>query len=683
LKKARKRGADKMPYQVTANVRGEPARIQQRGGIDTFQNRSEAESFQRELRQAGFDRVDIIESEGKPPETITAPASSPDRYSKPASSSQIVTDVETGKNVPLQESSQARIEENIQRARQEKPNWSLQEGNIADIREQSYDQAAGFYGVRKQNLTPSERLQQQDRQKEADIYAQQAAAEDKAAGIITGFMKMPSEYQTAENLGMIAGESARRQRTTPTLKEEFAMDIFRRQGNEVSYSDGLMEIKGKGRKTIIDYDAGMFSIGPKGQTYKDTFIMSGPDSFEYSKGFSGQIGTGKFPWYSQGAFGAAWAFGRGVKAKSLNKIEGFGEGYGTNSRSMGRADVLDTNVSSSLVANQTAGEVQEKNTTKGFFFGDKGGIGVFGLPISVAKGYGKLISEGFENIKTGRIIKDPFRSLTTSKYGSDVNVKTAVSTTAFISALSFTPALIQKLAYGGILASSTFKTAKTPSAGSFGELAFLASPLAFSKLPRFSYNILEGKSPQTKGLLGLKPPQTTGRLTEPLPKTSLSKLPEPSFRDFGIDEANIMKPVKAQRRITGINFIPEIKGELPTYQSLKTIAEQEAVKITSKYGTIQDLDFTKPIRISTTKGRVTPEVYGYYLENIGELNSFEYVGSIRGGKVWGVQYPDTLSIQVALAYTLLQVFGYPYHLRLSRSQSIFCTTCNNHHTRLG
>src|SRR3990167_860467 len=58
-------------------------------------------------------------------ESIKGLSYSPDRQAKPQSQSQVVVDVETGKNVPFGESKQAQIEENIARARIEKPNWAM------------------------------------------------------------------------------------------------------------------------------------------------------------------------------------------------------------------------------------------------------------------------------------------------------------------------------------------------------------------------------------------------------------------------------------------------------------------------------------------------------------------------------------------------------------------------------
>src|SRR3990167_8794522 len=111
-----------MGYIVTANVTGEPARVQQENGRTVFSSRGQAEDFQRRLRIAGNDRVDIQDVGASTDEEyyadrVTAPASTPDRQAKPQSQSQVVVDVETGKNVPFRESRQAQIEENIARAR--------------------------------------------------------------------------------------------------------------------------------------------------------------------------------------------------------------------------------------------------------------------------------------------------------------------------------------------------------------------------------------------------------------------------------------------------------------------------------------------------------------------------------------------------------------------------------------
>ncbi len=69
-----------MAYQVSANITGEPSQIQQRNGQVLFNSRSEAEQFQRDLKQQGFNRVDILEvqDQGRQEGEITAPANRPD-----------------------------------------------------------------------------------------------------------------------------------------------------------------------------------------------------------------------------------------------------------------------------------------------------------------------------------------------------------------------------------------------------------------------------------------------------------------------------------------------------------------------------------------------------------------------------------------------------------------------------
>ncbi|MDP3765293.1 MAG: hypothetical protein Q8R04_02170, partial [Nanoarchaeota archaeon] len=211
-----------MPYAVTANVTGEPARIQQRDNQTLFYNRGEAEEFQRSLRLSGFDRVDIIEmDEPRPPETITAPASTPDRQGRPISQSQAVVDVATGKNVPYSESRQAQIEENIARAAREKPAWAMQQGNLQSVRQQSYQQAQGDFGQKILNLSTQERAIQTARQKEAERIAERASQFVTAGPMLMEFRKLPTKYQTSQTLKGIAEVSAlRRQELAPKIYQE-------------------------------------------------------------------------------------------------------------------------------------------------------------------------------------------------------------------------------------------------------------------------------------------------------------------------------------------------------------------------------------------------------------------------------------------------------------------------------
>ncbi|MBI2047482.1 hypothetical protein HYT26_04970 [Candidatus Pacearchaeota archaeon] len=140
-----------MGFVVSANVRGEPARVQQREGRTVFTSRGEAEQFQRDLRQGGFDRVDILDvgastDEEYYAEKVTAPASTPDRGSRPIPSSRESTQFKR------QEEAKQRLA-NVEKAIKERP-------QIAGIREtlsqQILSQASGDFGTRQRE---AERIQ--------------------------------------------------------------------------------------------------------------------------------------------------------------------------------------------------------------------------------------------------------------------------------------------------------------------------------------------------------------------------------------------------------------------------------------------------------------------------------------------------------------------------------------------
>src|SRR3990167_7979504 len=201
-----------MKYKVGANITGERQEIQQRDGQTIFQSRGEAEAFRDELRRGGFDRIDIFEvsDEGRPSGAITAPASTPDRFGighQPSTEAQQAAREAAQRGIPVSQLEVAKRLENLDRAIAERP-------QIAGIREslqqQIRQQAAGDFGARTLNLTPSERLQQEAQSSQAQRIATEAARGTTAAELVMGFRKLPESYQTSQSLRGIAEASIQR-----------------------------------------------------------------------------------------------------------------------------------------------------------------------------------------------------------------------------------------------------------------------------------------------------------------------------------------------------------------------------------------------------------------------------------------------------------------------------------------
>ena len=179
-------------YNVTANVTGEPASIQQRDGQTEF-DRSEAEDFQRSLILSGFDRVDIIEAQGKPSGTITAPASTPN-LPLDVPRQTVEYNTKTGEPIIITGATQEQIEQqrNVERAIAE---GKLQESERESIRQQ-------ILGIT---------AKQESERKQAQEIAEKASQGITAKEILTEFRKLPESYQTTSTLSSIAESSKQRQ----------------------------------------------------------------------------------------------------------------------------------------------------------------------------------------------------------------------------------------------------------------------------------------------------------------------------------------------------------------------------------------------------------------------------------------------------------------------------------------
>lgn len=673
-------------------------------------------------------------------------------YAKPTST--FVEDVSTGKNVPYEESRQAQIDQNIAKAQSE---GYLKGESAQSVRNQLYGQAQA---QRKQS-DPFSRIDEIREQDRANDVAQQAVEEVTAGGILGKFRELPENYQTGENLRIMGEGSLSRQKERafepidefreskarkPLEEEDYAADLFRRQGKSVEVSDKMLEVRSEGRKTVIDYGTG--EVNP--------FVMEGPDTFEYSKGFEKGIGTGEFPWYSKGPVGKAWAWERGVKAKSLKTNEDIGLEYGTFSGTMGISDRDSNNGISPMVVQ---GRQEEKSAFEGFIFGDPQGPGLKGVfvdfPVSIVRGIGKVLYVG--NYPYGKNSKQTF------DFGQDKFLKSKgpliydpdVLNAALIGGFIASPAAIAKLGYAGFTALSGYQFFKNPSGGSGGAFVGMAGLPLLSKLPKFSFDILEVKAepgiervspkqnlidlertskrvpvmteeilpedisintpneptlelpelnkadtplqqpgkapkfldevkPQTKRPAKLPGIEKISRDFDISPKaasmdtlnpttgadfTGLVKIgsePKPLtkkgniiFEELGIEEAGILRPEKVSRKM-GIIFSSKTTGDISTYSFSKTMGEIEKVATTDKFGTVQNLDFRRPINVSRYKGRASPEqflVSEYYK---GKLNYIEGEKAYKILKPLGysagyypkskaIAYSDKLSFRIGMS----------------------------------
>jgi len=148
-----------------------------------------------------------------------------------------------------------------------------------------------------------------------------------------------------------------------------------------------------------------------------------------------------------------------------------------------------------------------------------------------------------------------------------------------------------------------------------------------------------------KGLLAVRP--TTGAdfrgisRVPPKEPITITKKGNILFKELGIEEAGILKPDRIPKKIRfsmGSYILGTQTVDLGVSFKQPKIIKYEKISPTRKVGTIETIDFSRPIPVSRIKGRATPEQYALFLEGRGEIKYDPFVSSKLLGKDIGGIY---------------------------------------------